>query len=437
MSSLRTNAVFLAVKFAASLLLFSTEPRAQTDLGIAYEGSILDLPAVSSGWERNLASDGIVLQKIFLPDTSIDRPKKGAALILISKPLEANGAFADAFQRFVDTSAVMQKERPLTKDEGQTINNHPIIAHLYCCRGPNDIYMQMRVAGIDAGKRRHFVRLVTFNLNKADEKEAADIFQGIVRALRPTAADRAFAMTPSATPDTLKGVYKTLKTGIRPNVFGGTDFYSENRLMVFNGQGLFSTEIPLGGQDIAAHCNAKPKDCGFYRLKGGGLLGGGVIEIREIENDYGMMSRSEEPISIRSGEVRIGETAHTKVPPLPAGTRLNGSWRALSASSGQGAFTSGGFVSEKTLVLTSDGRFERTNFTSVNSSVESGGARTSVTAGGKRPVEKGRYVIEGHGIRLTGDDGKVTNLSFFMPIADSDEVLIIDGGNFRKQAGGK
>jgi hypothetical protein len=88
-------------------------------------------------------------------------------------------------------------------------------------------------------------------------------------------------------------------------------------------------------------------------------------------------------------------------------------------------------------VLSRDGRFERTNFTSVNSSVESGGARTSVTAGGKRPNEKGRYAIEGHTITLTSDDGKVTSLGFFIPIKNSDEVLIIDGGNFRKQAAGK
>jgi hypothetical protein len=425
------NTTLLATALVAASGLFIPASFAQTR-STAYEGMVFDLPSSESGWELKVAEDGYLVTKKFPSDRSPARSNGGAAVMVIARPTEAKSAFADAFEKSVQGFVTQYKARHVATSTGLTINRHPIKEQQFCCFGPDT---QMRAVGIDNGKRHTFVQIITLSLQKEDENEALRAFEALVRSLRPTAADRAFAIMPATETDALKGLYRTLKTGVRTNTSGMMEFYSEIETMVFEGQGLFSTVPPSGAQGVAAHCRSQPTDCGFYRLKGRGLLSGGTIEQLKIINDYGMITSSEQPIAVSADAITIGENVYKKIPPFPAGTRLDGFWRALSASTGQNVSTSRGLLSEKTLKLSRDGRFERTNFTSVTDAIDSGGARTSIIGNNASPAESGRYMIEGHLIRLTGDDGKVDAMSIFNPDAPSIDLLVINGSNFLKQKG--
>jgi hypothetical protein len=392
-----------------------------------YAGMHVVLPEASAGWERKEARDGLILQKL-IPENKARNRGKGAVMIQIGAP-KPGGAFPAAFDAFVTSVDQFKNERPLSKAEGISINGHPMLMQLHCCSIQNNVSMSVVSVGVAAPQGHIFMRLIMIQIDREERKTYEAAFAAIVRSLRPSSSDRSFAIMPSGSTDNLKGIFTHQKTGIRPNAFGGTDFYAESRILTFDGRGIFSTEIPSQGRDLAQHCVAEPTNCGFYTLKGGGLFGSGRIEMRDVTNMYGMFDREEQPFAISDQNIRIGETTHTRIPPLAAGTRFSGRWRDFHASSGTTPISSGNMVRERFLVLHQDGRYERSGYSGASSTI--GG--TGVTVGGPKAGETGRYEIEGHQITFTISDGKRSAMSLFQPDASSDKLLIIDGSNYLKQ----
>jgi hypothetical protein len=393
----------------------------------SYAGMHVVLPDVSEGWERKEARDGLILQKIIPEDKARNRGR-GAVMIQIGAP-KPGGALPAAFDVFVKSMDQLKSERSLTKAEGVSINRHPMLMQLHCCSARNGADLSVVSVGVAAPQGNIFLRLVMIQIDRLERKSYEDRFAAIVRSLRPSNRDKAFGLTPPGPTDSLKGIFTHQTTGIRPNVFGGTDFYAESRILAFDGRGIFSTEIPSKGRDLTQHCATEPTSCGYYTLKSGGVFGGGRIEMQEATNMYGMFDRKEEPFAISGQNIRIGETTHTRIPPLKAGTRFTGRWRDFQASSGTTPTSSGNVVRERFLVLHGDGRYERSGYSGASSTI--GG--TGVTVGGQRPSETGRYEIDGHRITFMASDGPASTMSLFQPDASSDRLLIIDGANYLKQ----
>ncbi|UXN73051.1 hypothetical protein N8D56_18790 [Devosia sp. A8/3-2] len=112
--------------------------------------------------------------------------------------------------------------------------------------------------------------LIEMDLHDEDSDAAEDAFAQIVRSVRFSSDEVAFALTPPDGGGGLEGVYTTLRSTVLPNVFGGVDFVAENQVLALDPGGLFSTVIPTG--TIGDHCAHVPGDCGTYRLIGGGLF---------------------------------------------------------------------------------------------------------------------------------------------------------------------
>ncbi|MFC0407308.1 hypothetical protein [Roseomonas elaeocarpi] len=389
---------------------------------------------VPAGWSGGPQANGTWLGR---RDFTGERGQRGSALIQVARPIShAAGPFETVFAQLAASIPELAKERPTTKGQGVTVNNHRIAYDHRCCGRRNGVSLASETVAIDDGTNTHVMMLVTLGLRGDDARAAWADFDALVRSFRPRATDRAFALEPPAGAGGLDGVFSHLSTGIRPNAFGGTDFYADNEVLVFDPKGLFSHAIPSGTQDVAAHCREEPTDCGTYSLAGGGLLGGAErIEMREVGHRFGIMENETQPLRRDGGNLRIGETLHQRVPPLPSDTRFNGTWRYFFASSGTGAFSSGGVASERLLTLTPDGRFRRTGFTGASSTNEVGGGTTGFTAGRERPAESGRYEAAGFRLTLRGDDGREEVLSIFRPDGsdDGDKLLVIDGRNYLRQ----
>lgn len=155
--------------------------------------------------------------------------------------------------------------------------------------------------------------------------------------------------------------------------------------------------------------------------------------MRDVGARFGIVEVEEKPLARDGEDLRIGDDLHRRVPPLPRGTAFEGTWRYLFASSGNGAFNSGSVSVERVLTLTRDGRFRRTGFAGVTSTVEGAGGTTGVTAGRQRPMESGRYEAGGYALELVGEDGRRERLSLFRPDRNSDGLLIIGGGNYLRR----
>ena len=402
-------------------------------------GVTVTLPPSADHWTRKDGGDGVLLQKSWPADPAAGRRRPGAALIQIAKPVATSSAgLMAAFERFTASFKSLARERPITKGSGVTVNGHPFAFEQRCCGRMNEIRVDAVSVGVESPRAYHFLMLVMLGLAGEDRKAAEAEFEALVRSLRPNAGDRAFALVPARDGGGLEGAYTTLSTGLRPNAFGGLDFYADNDVLIFERSGLFSREMPKGGRSVADHCKATPVDCGLYRLTGGGLFGGANrIELLDVENDFGMFKREEKPLT-RAGEtLTIDKAEYRRLAALPRGAPFEGTWRYLFAQSGSGAFTSGGIAVERTLTLGRDGRFRRSGFVGFSSSTETGGGRSGVAGSKERPAEQGRYEVEGHVLTLTGDDGRKEQFSVFAPDRGSDGLLVIDGANYRKQERGK
>ena len=413
------NSGGLAAALVLVALLLAVQARAATSTTV--DGMTFDIP---DGWSRKDVRDGILLQRSFEPAPEGGRGKPGMALIEVHRPVPAStGAFADAFARFADSLQDLAKERPMLRGSGVTVNSHPIVYQHRCCGSRPGVSIGGDYVGIAAPSSYHLLRLVKLNL-RGDASEQADAeFGALVRSLRPRAADRAFALEPSRDAGGLDGAFTSLDVGIRPNVFGGLDMYSDNTIMVFDRSGLYSRSMPRGSMDVAGHCRAEPTDCGLYALSGGGLFGGASrIELTEVATQYAVLRPSTEPFARNGADLRIGGRDYRRLDPLPSGTVFDGTWRYTYASSGTMAFSSGGVSGQRTLGLTRDA-----------TSNEAGGTRTGFAGSSERPIEQGRYRVEGFHLVLTDDDGRSETLSVFEPERGSDGLLVIDGSNYLKQ----
>lgn len=417
---------------AAAALLTLGLPAAANALSHTMVGELkLDLPDAAEGWTRKPGSgNAILLQKEFR-----DGERKGAALIQILQPIRS-GSFEANWRTMVDTVPELAAEDPRPKATGKTLGGQLIRMESRCCASRSDVSMASINVGIQTASGQHFLTLVTLNLDRDGRRSAEDEFQRLVRSARPSGQSGPPVLTPPENGGGLEGVYTSLYTGVTPNAFGGMDFVSDSRVMAFDPSGLYSREIPEGGADIAAHCRREPAGCGTYSLSGGGLLRGPErIELNEVAGDYAIVETESQPFERDGGDMKLGETEWTRIPPLPRGTPFEGTWRFFWASSGTTAFSSGGVSSERLLTMTADGTFTRSGSYGVTSSYEGGGSTTGVAGSGDHPLEQGRYEVEGYALKLTGAGGRTETLSLFAPEQGSDGLLVINGNNYLKQDG--
>ncbi len=418
-----------------AIALVATAGSARGAAPVIYEGMSLDLPDAAAGWTRRDLADGIILQRSVARAAKGGRSKPGAALIQVRKPVPAaSGPFDAAFQRFAGSLAASAEKKPLTKAAGTTVNGHRIVYEQRCCSSGDGVRLNVFAVGVAAPEAHHFFMLALIGLSSDEAEPIRAEFEAMVRSHRPTASDRPFELAPARGDGGLEGLFTWLDTGIRPNINGGLDYYSDSRVLLLDQSGLFSREIPKGTIDIAAHCRAEPWECGTYRVIGGGLLGGGQrIELAEVENRFGMLKRETKPLERKGDDIVIDGRHHARLPPLPRGTPFEGTWRYLFSNVGSGPVSSGGVTVERTLTLSRDGRFRRTGFVGFSASNEIGGNRTDVSGSSRKPAEAGRYEVEGYRLTLTGDDGQREVLSLFQPERGSDGLLILNGGNYLKQ----
>ncbi|KPH04517.1 hypothetical protein CO657_26350 (plasmid) [Rhizobium acidisoli] len=401
---------------------------AAADIG----GLTVTLP--DAGWRKAGKGDLFMLQKDF-PETDDD--KRGSALIQITKPLSSPRASLTAgMKTFVATLPDMAKEDILIKHYGITINGHDIRVEERCGINQKNVSISQIVVGIAGDKQQAYLQLVLLNLN-GDRSESAEAdFEALVRSVKLDPSDQDFDLVPAGGDGGLDGVFTHLDTGVRPNVFGGMDFYSDSEITMFDPKGLFSTELPKGGRSIAEHCKEDPTDCGLYKLTGGGFFSyAGSIEMRSVTSAYGTIETETKPFSKKGDDLVIDEDDHRAVPPFKDGATLDGEWVSTFASSGMTATSSGSVASSRTLVLHSNGTFERTGWSGASMTNEIGGSRSGVTTSGNRPGASGRYTLSGYRLDLTDASGKTETMSIFEPDKASDGLLVINGSNYLKDDG--
>jgi len=408
-----------AFAVAGFLALSATAGLAET---LTLDGVSFDVP---EGWERQDSQVGVLLMQQF-PKT--EDASMAAGMIQIvpvgrgPDTLDANVADMVALvPEFVD-------DDPMTDSAGTTAAGHRIKVQYRCCEYRGDISMGQSVAGVAAQNGQLLASLVFMNIASDHEDTASADFEALVRSIR-FEGDSVSGLTPAEGDGGLEGVFTHLDFGLMPNVFGGLDFQSDNQIAMFDPGGLFSTTIPPGGRSVADYCAETPRDCGTYRLKGGGWFGGAdEIEMRSVINDYGVI-KTETMSFAREGEnLKIDDGDYRRMPPFEDGTRFNGRWTYVWASSGMTAMGSGGVASQQTLILSPDGRFSRDGWSGGMNSNSLGGVTVSST----RPTNQGTYTVSGYTLTLTNADGTTEKLSIFEPDIGSDELLVIDGNNFLK-----
>ncbi|WP_458094543.1 hypothetical protein [Roseomonas sp. WA12] len=413
----------------ATMLLVGMSLPARAAPEFRFEGTAFEPPP---GWTANPnARPGIwQVQRRFE-----DGRDRGAASIQLARPIPAAaGEFDAVFGRLAGSVQGLEDKRPTARGEGVTAAGHRIRYDTRCCARRNDVSVGTETVGISDGRRHAILMLVTMGLRRDAARQARADFDALVRSFRLNEADSPTAFAPPEGAGGLEGSFTHLHTGLTPNVFGGIDFQSENRIMVFDRGGLYSRVVPAGDGGVPAHCRDKPADCGTYRLLGGGMLrGADRIELREMTGRYGLIEVAEKPFAREGENLRIDDAVHRRLAPLPRGTVFNGTWRYFFASSGSSAAGSGSVAVERVLTLTRDGRFRRTGFSGASSTVETGGGRTGVTTGRDRPAESGRYEAEGYRLVLVGDDGRRETFSLILPDASGDALLVIDGDNYLRR----
>lgn len=417
----RESSIMARLVLWAFLAASLCAPTARAE-SLVFEGMTLDAPGEAEGWARQDAGNGLTLRRSFPVGEGRRRP--GEAIFIIYRPTAAAaGAFPEIFGKAARGIEAVADDRRPSRSEGQTVNGHPMLMEQRCCGNIRNVSVHTFTVGVNAGETYHFLTLAMVNLSRDDKPAIRARFEAMVRSLRPREADRAFVLEPARGDGGLDGLYTYMDSGIRPNAFGGTDYYATSRVMLFDPGGLFSRAVPTGG-DLAAHCAGKPQDCGTYRARGG------QIEMRRVANGLGMIRAESKPFTRDGDDLTIDRTRHFRVAPLPRGTTFEGSWTSTFASSGSTAMSSGSVSSVRTLVLGRDGRFSRSGFTGASFSGETGGNRSGVTVGGRRPLEQGTYRVEGYRLMLTGADGQEETLSFYKPDGSSENLLIINGSNY-------
>jgi hypothetical protein len=407
-----------------ALLLATGQPArpAETALGSAR----FDLPATFDDWTRREANDGLLFQRVYEP--AGPRGRKGIAILLVAKPRPASGAFDTAFMQFVrGFKQVPTEGKPLTAKAGETLDGHPIRIEQRCCRSSDGLRMNAWFVGIAAGGSEHYLILLTLQLERDAEKPVREGFEALVRAYRPTRDDRGLVLAPKSGDGGMDGLYARTETRLMPNAFGGLDFTADQATLLFDKGGLFTTELPRDG-DIAGHCRTEVATCGTYALKGGWLSANRIDRV-EIENAFGLVTRSSDAFTRTKDGIKIGDKTYATMPPFADGHRFSGTWSHTFGSSGP----TGSVGGARTLTLSPDGRFTRegsTGFSSTGGAIDGG---TTVAGHSRRPVQSGRYAVSGFRITLTDDAGGAESLSLFAPDRDKDKLLVIGGANYLKQ----
>ncbi len=405
---------------ALLLLLLAAYPVAGASAGTpaAFGEARFDLPGGWSGAPRgDLAWQA---ERRFGPGE--------AAIIQLRRPVAAvdpTGAAASLAASLPE----LAERRPLRRGEGLTTNGHRLAFEERCCGTRGRATIGATAVAILDGRAVHLLLLVTVGLRGEAARTARAEFDALVRSYRPREGDRAFELRPPPGAGGLDGVFTHLDTGIRPNAFGGTDFYAENEVLVLDPSGLFSRVLPGDGAPLAEHCRRAPTGCGTYRLAAG------AVEMTEAGRDFGILRASTAPLAREGQDLRIGRTVHRRVEPFPRGATLDGVWHHSFASSGAGAFSSGSVAVERTLTLTRDGHYARTGWAGASSTSETGGGRSGVTVGGPRRADAGRYELEGYRLSLTSDDGRREGLPIIRPERGSDGLLVIGGANYLRRDG--
>jgi hypothetical protein len=409
-----------SVALVAGLLAALTAPASaeQATLGrVTFE--------IPPGWERQDSSTGLLLSRAF--DKTADTGQAAAMIQLIAidqgpAALEANVA------TMVGTMPEFVGEDTMTDSSGSTVNGHAIRVEYRCCQYKQDISMGQTVAGVADDDAQLVATMIFMNVSSDHEQTADADFEALVRSIR-FAGDANDGLAPVDGDGGLEGVYTHLSTGLMPNVFGGMDFNVDNEITLFDKAGLFTHALPTNGQTIAEHCAASPRDCGTYRLNGGGWLSApSEIEMRSVVDDYGVIETEKRSFGRDGDNLVIDEGDYRRLPAFDDGTTLDGSWTYTWASSGMTATGSGGVATQRTLELHPDGRFERDGWAGGGTSGQLGGVTVSST----RPSDAGTYHIAGYELVLTGADGTKEALSLFAPDIGSDELLVIDGANYLK-----
>ncbi|EJZ18764.1 hypothetical protein NE852_28790 (plasmid) [Rhizobium sp. Pop5] len=415
----------LAFVLGLLFLLFCPQAfAAPADIG----GLTVSLPDAAAGWKKAAKGDLFMLQKDF-PETGDD--KRGSALIQISTPIAAaRSSLPAGLRTFVSTLPEMAKEDILIKHYGVTVNGHDIRVEERCCVQQQEVSIKQIVVGIAGDKRQAYLQLVLLNVSGDRGSGAEADFEAIVRSLKLDPSDKDFDLAPASDDGGLDGVFTHLDTGVRPNVFGGMDLYSDSEINVFDPKGLFSTELPKGGRNIVEHCKDNPTDCGLYRLAGGGFFSSaGSIEMRSVTSPYGTIEIEAKSFSKKGQDLVIDDADYRAVPPFEDGTTLDGTWVYTFASSGMTMTSSGSVAASRELTLHKNGAFERTGWSGVSMTNEIGGSQ------GDRPGSSGRYRLSGYRLDLTDASGKTESMSIFEPDKGSDGLLVINGTNYLRDDG--
>lgn len=419
--------------FVLGLLFLLSCPQAfaaSADIG----GLTVSLPEPAAGWKKAGKGDLFMLQKDF-SKTGDDR--RGSALIQISTPIPAaRSSLPAGLKSFVATLPDMAKEDILIKHYGVTVNGHDIRVEERCCVQQQEVSIKQIVVGIAGDKQQAYLQLVLLNLSGDRGTSAEADFETIVRSVKLDPSDKDFDLAPASDDGGLDGVFTHLDTGVRPNVFGGMDLYSDSEINMFDPKGLFSTELPKGGRSIVEHCKDNPTDCGLYRLTGGGFFSSaGSIEMRSVTSPYGTIEIETKSFSKKGQDLVIDDGDYRAVPPFEEDATLDGTWVYTFASSGMTATSSGSVAASRELTLHKNGAFERTGWSGVSMTNEIGGSQTGVTTSGDRPGSSGRYKLSGYRLDLTDASGKTESMSIFEPDKGSDGLLVINGTNYLKEDG--
>ena len=189
-------------------------------------GLTVTLP--DAGWRKAGKGNLFMLQKEF-PETEDD--KRGNALIQITKPLAAaRNSLQAGMKTFVATLPDMAKEDILIKHYGVSVNGYDIRVEERCCVQQKNVSISQIVVGIAGDKRQAFLQLVLLNVNGDRSSSAEADFAALVRSVKLDSSDKDFDLVPTSGDGGLDGVFTHLDTGLRPNVFGGMDFYSDSTI---------------------------------------------------------------------------------------------------------------------------------------------------------------------------------------------------------------
>lgn len=392
-------------------------------------GVVLDVP---KGWEIQRGDAGSLILQKELPET--DDYDLSAVLIQLVVPRGIEGSLAQGLATMVNAVPDLADEDTTDDAAGVTTNGHEMLMQYRCCGEVQEIDAALTTVAVGSSTKQAFLQMLAMNLYGDREDEIEAEFATMARTLRLEESDPPFLVAPQQGDGGLDGVYTYLRTGVMPNMFGGMDFISENELMVFDPSGLYSDSMPVGA-DMEGYCADNPRDCGTYKVSGGGFWGGErKIETRKVINDFGTVSVDVESLEMRGDDgIAINENFHKKLPGFPAETSFDGEWRYFWAQSGNSAFSSGSIAVERLLVMTQDGRFERSGFSGASGNIASGDGSTGYATHSDSPVAAGRYRVDGYTLVLIGDDGKEEVLSIFAPDIGSDGLLVINGSNYLKQ----